>query len=162
MLNIGLVSQQGWGALGEPVVISVSASPVRVSHPFSERLSGLPWQFALTTTQESSVSAETLPDRQLTASYEKITLHTISQHRDCEGVTRNNGGATNSFFLIKTQWFDVITGKIVGNELYKHWFYELFRTASGALQYTCQFIWSMFAIIAFVNSCHYFLLDMLL
>lgn len=53
-----------------------------------------------------------------------------------------------------TVWCD--EWEIVRNELYKHWFYELFRTASGALLYTCQFIWSMFAITAFVNSCHYF------
>ena len=53
-----------------------------------------------------------------------------------------------------TIWCD--KRKIVRNELYKHWFYELFRTASGALHYTCQFIWSMFAITAFVNSRQHF------
>lgn len=53
MLNIGLLSQRARGPLREPAVISVSASPVAVSHPFSERLSRLPWQFTLTTTQKS-------------------------------------------------------------------------------------------------------------
>lgn len=35
-------------------------------------------------------------------------------------------------------------------------FMNFCETPRGALRCTCQFIWSMFAIIAFVNSCHYF------
>lgn len=40
MVNIGLLSQQAWKALGEPAVISVSASPVRVSHPIQKDSQG--------------------------------------------------------------------------------------------------------------------------
>lgn len=139
------------------ICISLS-SQGETSH--SEGLSGLPWQFTLTTTQKSPQSPRR-PRQIDNSTLRKITLCNISQCCECKSsatTTTTTPASQKASFLINTPfiWCD----KWEMN--YIKMICELFRFASGALWYTCQFIWSMFAIIAFVNSCHYFLLDMML
>lgn len=119
-------------------------------------------------TKESSESSETLLDRQLTESRreeKKQKQHhwhyfpdTDDRHRLATSGTRTHRFERRLERLMwrrKWQEMNCIKAFVLRTFIFPHHL-PANRNASQALRHTCQFSWSMFAIIASVNSRHYF------